>query len=70
MAIETIGVIGAGTMGRGIAEAVAAKGFQVLLSDQEMAFLEKGIDLIGRSLERAVVKGKMTAAERDETSPG
>ena len=65
MSIQTIGVIGAGTMGRGIAETAAAAGLEVILADREKGLVETGVSGIGKSLDRAVRKGKRTAEERD-----
>jgi 3-hydroxybutyryl-CoA dehydrogenase len=63
--IATLGVIGAGTMGRGIAETAATHGLDVRLSDREKALVENGLTLITRSLEKAVSKGKLSAEDRD-----
>ncbi len=59
-----IGVIGAGTMGNGIAHVFAKSGFPVLLCDVEQKYLDRGIAAIGANLEREVTKGKLTAEER------
>jgi 3-hydroxybutyryl-CoA dehydrogenase len=64
--IRTVGVIGAGTMGRGIAETFARAGFEVLLADRELKLVESGKAEIQKSLDRAVSKGKATAEERDQ----
>jgi 3-hydroxybutyryl-CoA dehydrogenase len=63
--IQTIGVIGAGTMGHGIAQVAARSGFDVLLVDVAMDALQRGMAQIGKGFERLVGKGKMTAGERD-----
>lgn len=65
MPIETIGVIGAGTMGNGIAHVAARAGFQVVLVDVEQHFLDRGLAAIARNMGREVEKSKLTAAERD-----
>jgi 3-hydroxybutyryl-CoA dehydrogenase len=65
MAIETIGVVGAGQMGAGIAQVAAEAGMAVVLRDLESSFLERGLAGIDRNLQRAVDKGKTTAADRD-----
>lgn len=65
MEIQTISVIGAGTMGSGIAQVAATSGFDVTLIDVSEALLVKARDGIGRNLERAVGKGKMSAAAKD-----
>ena len=59
-----IGVIGAGTMGNGIAHVFARSGFEVVLCDVEQAYLDRGMAAIGQNLEREVSKGKLTAEER------
>jgi 3-hydroxybutyryl-CoA dehydrogenase len=63
--IKVVGVVGAGTMGNGIAHVFARSGFQVLLCEAEQSFLDRGLDTIGKNLEREVAKGKLTAAERE-----
>lgn len=67
MAIKTIGVIGAGTMGSGIAQAFSAKGFSVVLQDVSNAALEKGVATISNSLDRLIKKGFATADEKIQT---
>ena len=67
MAIKTIGVIGAGTMGSGIAQAFSAKGFRVILQDVSNAALEKGVATISNSLDRLIKKGVATADEKVQT---
>ena len=61
---RTIGVVGAGQMGNGIAHVAAAAGFQVLLSDVEDRFLEKARAAIEKNLDREVAKEKRTADEK------
>jgi 3-hydroxybutyryl-CoA dehydrogenase len=63
--IERVGVVGAGQMGRGIAQVAAAAGLQVVLVDAEAALAEKGRATIAGQLDKLVEKGKLTAAERD-----
>jgi 3-hydroxybutyryl-CoA dehydrogenase len=65
MKIETIGVIGAGVMGAGIAQAFATSGFPVLLRDISQAALDRGLATITTSLSRLVAKEKLTQAEVD-----
>ncbi len=60
-----IGVIGAGQMGAGIAQVFAAAGHRVILRDVSDALVKRGLDTIGKNLQRAVDKGKATAAEKD-----
>lgn len=61
MNIEQIAVIGAGTMGNGIAQACAVAGFNVLLVDVADAALERGVATLGKNLERQVNKGTLSA---------
>ena len=65
MEIKTVGVIGAGTMGNGIAHVFAKCGYPVLLVDVEQRFLDRGVDTIKKNLEREVAKAKITAEARD-----
>jgi len=66
MEIRTIGVVGAGTMGHGIAQVAAQSGYQVTLVDVVPAALERGRAQIGKGLERLVAKGKLAAEDRDQ----
>jgi 3-hydroxybutyryl-CoA dehydrogenase len=65
MSIETIGVVGAGTMGNGIAHVCAKSGYKVILVEVEQRFLDRGLAAITKNLGREVEKAKLTAAERD-----
>jgi len=65
--IRTIGVVGAGTMGHGIAQVSAAAGYDVVLADVVPQALERGLAQIGKSLEKLESKGKLTAEERART---
>ena len=65
MEIKLVGVIGAGTMGNGIAHVFAKCGFAVVLVDVEQRFLERGVETILKNLEREVAKEKITAEARD-----
>jgi 3-hydroxybutyryl-CoA dehydrogenase len=67
MEIKTIGVVGAGQMGGGIAQVAAQAGLDVVLNDLDDAFVEKGVAAIAKNLGRAVEKGKLDAAARDAT---
>ena len=60
MNIKTVGVIGAGTMGNGIAHVFAKSGFSVVLCDVEQRFLDRGLETIKKNLEREVAKAKIT----------
>ncbi|HLG19310.1 MAG TPA: 3-hydroxybutyryl-CoA dehydrogenase [Bdellovibrionota bacterium] len=64
--IKTIGVIGAGQMGGGIAQVAAQSGFSVILHDIETEFVEKGMSAIQKNLDRLVQKEKLTAAQKQE----
>jgi len=61
--IRTIGVIGAGTMGSGIAHVFARNGYPVVLCEVEQRFLDRGLGTIRKNLEREAAKGKLTAEE-------
>lgn len=65
--IETIGVVGAGTMGHGIAQVAAASGFRVTLRDVDRDALAAGIQNIERNLAKGIRLGKLTEADRDKT---
>src|SRR5689334_3404599 len=65
MSIRNIGVIGAGTMGGGIAQVAAAAGFNITLVDVSDAALTRGIDAAAGNLARMVAKGKMTAIGKE-----
>ena len=64
MNFQRVGVIGAGTMGNGIAHVFARSGFNVVLCDVEQRFLERALDTIGKNLEREVAKNKITADDK------
>ena len=67
MAIERVGVVGAGTMGNGIAHVFAASGHQVLLCDVEQKFLDRGLATITKNLDRELAKSKITEGQKSET---
>lgn len=67
MEITTVGVIGAGTMGAGIALVCARRGYQVFLLDANQAVLDKANAYFTSTLERDVSKGKITEAQKQET---
>jgi len=64
MSIQTVGIIGAGTMGNGIAQACAVSGVNVVMVDISEAAVAKGIATVGSSLDRLIKKEKMTEAEK------
>lgn len=65
--IKTIGVIGAGQMGSGIAQVCAASGFDIVLLDISDEALKRGLGAIEKNLARAVSKGKLTEADKAAT---
>jgi len=65
MEVKTIAVIGAGTMGSGIAQVAAEAGFNVILRDIEDKFVQQGLNNIKKNVSRAVEKGKKSQAEAD-----
>jgi 3-hydroxybutyryl-CoA dehydrogenase len=64
--IKTVAVLGAGTMGNGIAHVFARAGYNVILRDVEERFLQRGMETIGKNLDREVKKGKLTEAEKPQ----
>jgi len=64
MTIKQIGIVGAGTMGNGIAQAFAVKGYAVTMTDVADAALERGLATIDKSLERLVKKDKLASADK------
>jgi 3-hydroxybutyryl-CoA dehydrogenase len=62
----TVGVIGAGTMGSGIAIVSARAGFKTILVDNDQATVDRGITLIDQFFAKSVKKGKMTPVQKDE----
>ena len=64
MDIKSVGIVGAGTMGNGIAHVFARSRYSVVLCDVEQRFLERGLATITKNLEREVGKGKITAEEK------
>ena len=67
ISIESVAVIGAGTMGHGIAQVAAGAGFRVLLNDVDRESLARGVAAIERNLARGIERGKLTEADRDRT---
>ncbi|RXG99580.1 MULTISPECIES: 3-hydroxybutyryl-CoA dehydrogenase [Bradyrhizobium] len=65
--IQTVGIIGAGTMGNGIAQVCAAAGLSVVMVDISDAAVNRGLSTVGGSLDRLVKKEKMSAADREAT---
>jgi 3-hydroxybutyryl-CoA dehydrogenase len=67
MDIRRVGVVGAGTMGNGIAHVLARSGYPVVLCDVEQRFLDRALETIGKNLDREVAKSKITAADKATT---
>src|SRR5271156_7128595 len=67
MNIQRVGVIGAGTMGNGIAQIFARAGYSVVLCDVEQRFLNRGLETIIRNLDREVTKDKISAEDKEST---
>ncbi len=63
MDIKTIGIVGSGTMGTGIAQVAASSGFSVLLNDVEQAFLDRSLKAMDKSLAKLIEKGKITESK-------
>ncbi|MEI7703670.1 MAG: 3-hydroxybutyryl-CoA dehydrogenase [Deltaproteobacteria bacterium] len=66
MGIDTIGVVGAGTMGNGIAQVCAVAGLRVTMLDVSDAAVQRGLSTLGGSLDRLIKKGTLTAAQKAE----
>jgi 3-hydroxybutyryl-CoA dehydrogenase len=66
MEIKTIGVVGAGQMGNGIAQVAAHSGLRVVMSDIADSFVQKGLGTISKNLDRMVEKGKIPSQKKDE----
>ncbi len=66
MDIKTIGVVGAGQMGNGIAQVAAYSGLRVIMSDIADSFVQKGLTTISKNLERMVEKGKISSQKKEE----
>ena len=66
MEIKTVGVVGAGQMGNGIAQVAAHSGFRVVMSDIADSFVQKGLSTISKNLDRMVEKGKIPSQKKDE----
>ena len=64
MEIKTVGVLGAGTMGNGIAHVFAKSGYHVILCDVAQTQLDRALQTIGKNLEREVAKNKLSADDR------
>src|SRR5215471_1964220 len=67
MTIQTVGVLGCGLMGSGIAQVSAAAGYHTIVREVDDGLLEKGFGRLKKSLEDSVAKGRATAEVRDKT---
>jgi 3-hydroxybutyryl-CoA dehydrogenase len=65
MSIQKVGVIGAGTMGNGIAHVFARSGYGVVLCDVDQKFLDRALGTIAKNLDRELAKNKITANDKD-----
>lgn len=63
--MKKIGIVGAGTMGSGIAQTIAQSGYEVILRDIEQDFVDQGLAKIEKNLARSVQKERISAAEKD-----
>src|ERR1700726_5071802 len=64
MEIRRVGVVGAGTMGNGIAHVFARRGYNVVLCDVEQRFLDRALQTLTKNLDREVAKSKITAEDK------
>jgi 3-hydroxybutyryl-CoA dehydrogenase len=64
--MQTIGVVGAGQMGSGIAQVCATAGYTVIMSDVRAEFVERGLQTINASLSRLVSKGTLSAEQQTQ----
>ncbi|WP_242946985.1 3-hydroxyacyl-CoA dehydrogenase NAD-binding domain-containing protein, partial [Clostridium haemolyticum] len=64
--MKKICVLGAGTMGSGIAQGFAVKGYEVILRDIKDEFVERGLNVINKNLSKLVKKGKMEEGKKEE----
>ncbi len=67
MNIQRVGVVGAGTMGNGIAHVFARSGYSVVLCDVEQRFLDRALETVSKNLDREVAKNKITTADKAAT---
>jgi 3-hydroxybutyryl-CoA dehydrogenase len=66
MAIQRVGIVGAGTMGNGIAHVFARSGYEVVLCDVEQKFLDRALQTITKNLDRELAKNKISEAQKSE----
>jgi 3-hydroxybutyryl-CoA dehydrogenase len=65
VSIKTVAVLGAGTMGNGIAQVFARSGYKVILRDVEQRFVDRGMETIAKNLDREIKKGRIPEAEKE-----
>ena len=65
MEIQDVGVIGAGTMGHGIAQVAAMAGCEVVIYDVEQEYVDRGLARVKANLDKGVERGKVEASDRD-----
>src|SRR5215831_2544376 len=65
--IETVGVLGAGTMGHGIAQVAAQAGYRTFLYDVSLELAERGVRRVGENLQRGMERGKVTSEQKEAT---
>ncbi|MFO1129506.1 MAG: 3-hydroxybutyryl-CoA dehydrogenase [Rhodospirillales bacterium] len=65
MEVQKVGVVGAGTMGNGIAQVFAVAGYDVVMRDIKQEFVQRGLATIGKNLDRMVSRNKLTAEAKD-----
>ncbi|MDD4321544.1 MAG: 3-hydroxyacyl-CoA dehydrogenase NAD-binding domain-containing protein [Acidaminococcaceae bacterium] len=65
--VKKLGVVGSGIMGRGIAHVAALNGFEVVMEDINMTFLDKAMALIEKELDKGIARGKTTQEEKNRT---
>ena len=65
MELRTVGIVGSGQMGAGLAHVAAASGFEVVLTDIDAGVLERGLELISQNLDRQIGKALLAAGEKD-----
>jgi len=66
LSVHAVGVVGAGTMGSGIAQVLVRNGYSVLLHDTAQELVQRGAEKISRGLERDAEKGRLTAEEKQQ----
>ncbi len=67
MTISKIGILGAGAMGGGIAQIAAQSGYEVVLSDVEMSFVDRAVDKMAAFMDKSIEKGRLTKEQKNES---